>query len=154
MWRHSDVTRLLRFPVWREQSIFWLLTSLWRHLKSHQHQTYTQPSRGIQVGVCKVSRFYAYALRRYCVRSKGGATLCPPQRLAGGADPSACRVKEHQIIILLGFLNQTQPIPISEMFSYHEPVNTRAVKHIKIPFAPTNYKMFSLSVYAQKYGTP
>ena len=59
-------------------------------------------------------------------------------------------VKEQQIIILLGFLNQTLPIPISEMFSYHEPANTRAVKHFKVPFAPTNYKMFSLSVSAPR----
>ena len=41
-------------------------------LKLDQHETCTHPPLAIQVSVCKVSGFYVYPLRRYCLRSKGG----------------------------------------------------------------------------------
>ena len=59
-------------------------------------------------------------------------------------------VKEQQIVILLGYLNETLPDPLAKMFEYHGSVCTRAVQHFKIPFASTNYKMFSLSVSAPR----
>jgi len=59
-------------------------------------------------------------------------------------------VKKQQIIILLGYVNETLPRPIFEMFRYHEPVSTRAVQHFRIPLALTNYKTFSLSVSAPR----
>ena len=59
-------------------------------------------------------------------------------------------VKEQQIVILLGYLKETLPRPLAEMFRYHGSVGTRAVQHFEIPYASTNYKMFSLSVSAPR----
>lgn len=59
-------------------------------------------------------------------------------------------VNEQQIVILLGFLNQTLPSSILDMFSYHVPVGTRAVQHFDVPYAATNYRAFSLSIAAPK----
>ena len=59
-------------------------------------------------------------------------------------------VKKQQILILLGFLNETLPRPMLEMFEYHRPANTRIVQHFKMPYARTNYKSFSLSVAAPR----
>ena len=59
-------------------------------------------------------------------------------------------MKEQQIVILLGFLNNTLPSSVHEMFRNHEPVGTRAVQHFRIPYASTNYKAFSLSVAAPR----
>ena len=38
----------------------------------------------MQEGLCKLSRFYSFVLRRYC-EEENGAKICP-QRLAGGAE--------------------------------------------------------------------
>ena len=59
-------------------------------------------------------------------------------------------VKKQQIIILLGYLNETLPRPIFEMFQYQLPSSTRAAQHFKIPRALSNYKAFSLSVSAPR----
>ena len=59
-------------------------------------------------------------------------------------------VKEQQLVILLGYLKGTLPIPIHEMFKRHTPVNTRTVQHFEIPHALTNYRTFALSVSAPR----
>ena len=53
-------------------------------------------------------------------------------------------------MIPLGYLNETLPRPMIEMFKYHESVGIRTVQHFEIPFAYTNYKMFSISVSAPR----
>ena len=57
-------------------------------------------------------------------------------------------VKIQNILIMLGYLNESLPISISNMFDRHVSVNTRAVKHFHVPYAPTNYRSFSISYTA------
>lgn len=57
-------------------------------------------------------------------------------------------VKEQNIMIVLAFLNENLPRPISTMFTLHRPVSTRLVKHFAVPFAATNYRSFSMSISA------
>ena len=51
--------------------------------------TCAQPPLDIQGGVCNVSRFYVYALRRYRVRSKGGGNSITQAATRGWHRPSA-----------------------------------------------------------------
>ena len=48
-------------------------------------------------------------------------------------------------MIMLAYLNNSLPEPISEMFRQHVPVGTRVARHFNVPFAATNYRAFSLS---------
>ena len=57
-------------------------------------------------------------------------------------------VKEQCIMIMLGYINQTLPEPILEMFHFRVPVNTRNTRHFELPFAATNYRTFTLSFCA------
>ena len=57
-------------------------------------------------------------------------------------------VTEQGIYVLLNHLNRSLPLPISSMFDYHIPANTRLVQHFEIPFAETNYRKFALSYMA------
>ena len=57
-------------------------------------------------------------------------------------------VKQQSIMILLAFIKENLPHPISAMFKLHRPVSTRLVKHFEVPFAATNYRSFSVSIRA------
>ena len=57
-------------------------------------------------------------------------------------------VKEQSIMIILSYINNNLPTPISSMFKYCEPTNTRLPQHFFVPFASTNYRLFSLSCSA------
>jgi len=59
-------------------------------------------------------------------------------------------VKEQCIIILLAHINKNLPNPISSLFRYCEPTNTRLTQHFYVPFASTNYRLFALSCNAPK----
>ena len=54
-------------------------------MKWDEHLTCTHPPLCIQAGVFQALRLYVYALRRFCGRSEGAATLCPPP-LSGAGD--------------------------------------------------------------------
>ena len=57
-------------------------------------------------------------------------------------------VKEQSVMIMLGYINKTLPEPISEMFHFHVPINTRNTRHFHVPFAASNYRTFTLSFSA------
>ena len=53
-------------------------------------------------------------------------------------------VKEQSIMILLAYINNELPSPISEMFNLDRTRHSRHAKHFDIPYAATNYILFSL----------
>ena len=57
-------------------------------------------------------------------------------------------VKQQTIMILLAFINDNLPYPITAMFKPHRPVSARLAKHFEFPYAATNYRSFSLSIAA------
>ena len=59
-------------------------------------------------------------------------------------------VKEQSIMILLAFINNTLPSPVSRMFKYERTTNTRQAKHFAIPVAFRNYRLFALSCNAPR----
>ena len=59
-------------------------------------------------------------------------------------------VKEQSIMILLGYINETLPDPIAQIFRFHVPVNTRVTRHFHVPFSASNYRSFALSHSAPK----
>jgi len=59
-------------------------------------------------------------------------------------------VDEQCIYIMLGFLNQSLPAPLSNMFQLYEQGGLRVRQHFQIPFSDINYRMFSLPFIAPK----
>ena len=57
-------------------------------------------------------------------------------------------VKEQSLMIILGYINNTLPQPIAQMFRRHDPVNTRVTRHFHVPFSASNYRSFALSYSA------
>ena len=60
-------------------------------------------------------------------------------------------IKEQSIMILLAYLKETLPTPIANMLKCENSSNPRQHDHFVIPFAMTNYRMFSLSCSAPRY---
>jgi hypothetical protein len=59
-------------------------------------------------------------------------------------------VKEQSIFILLRFINDTLPRPISQLLKYSNISRTRQVNHFAAPRALTNYKLFAFSCSAPR----
>ena len=54
-------------------------------------------------------------------------------------------VVEQSIMILLSFLNNTLPQPLSRLFKVNRPLNTRSSEHFFVPFSRSNFRIFSIS---------
>lgn len=59
-------------------------------------------------------------------------------------------VKEQSMLILLRFINDTLPHPISQLVRLHITTRTRQVYHFAVPRALTNYKLFAFSCSAPR----
>ena len=59
-------------------------------------------------------------------------------------------VREQSIMIVLSYINNALPSPISRMFMYDKTKNTRQAKHLVTPMASRNYRSFALSCSAPR----
>lgn len=59
-------------------------------------------------------------------------------------------VKEQCIMILLAYIKNTLPCPMSKLFKYQEPSVTRQSYHFATPQAFSNYRLFSLACNAPR----
>ena len=60
-------------------------------------------------------------------------------------------IREQSIMIMLAYLKGTLPELIAKMFKCQNDSNTRQNDHFVIPFAMTNYRMYSLACSAPRY---